>query len=97
MTPREIKKRLKCSGRKATPQRLAILATVERMKSHFTPQQLLDKLRKTHPDIGLVTVYRTLKLLADSDLVCRMERAGSARTPARGRRGCRGRGLVPLC
>ncbi len=83
MTPREIRQRLKVSGRKATPQRLAILAAVERMKSHFTPQQLREKLHRTHPDIGLVTVYRTLKLLADSGLVCRMERAGSAQTYAR--------------
>jgi Fur family transcriptional regulator, ferric uptake regulator len=83
VTQREIRKRLKGSGFKATPQRMAILAAVEEMASQFTPRQLLAKLRSKHPDIGLVTIYRTLKLLADSGLVCRMERSGAAQTYAR--------------
>lgn len=83
MNPLQTKRALKNSGRKATPQRLAILAAIEGMKSTFTPQELYSGLQKSHPEIGLVTVYRTLKFLADGGMVCRMERGGKAQTYAR--------------
>jgi Fur family ferric uptake transcriptional regulator len=65
MTPLESKRRkLRGSGSKATPQRLSILEAIDGMRAQFTPRQLHDRLRDKHPDIGLVTVYRTLTLLA---------------------------------
>ena len=82
MTPLEIKRKLRGSGRKATPQRLSILQAIDGMQSCFTPRQLHECLQKEHPEIGLVTVYRTLKLLADSGLVCRMGRRGNAQSYA---------------
>ena len=84
MTPLEIKRRkLRGSGRKATPQRLSILQAVDEMQSQFTPRQLYVCLQKKHPNIGIVTVYRTLKLLDESGLVCRMGYSGGSQSYAR--------------
>ena len=84
MTPLGFERRkLRGSGRKATPQRLAILETIDGMRAQFTPQQLYERLQKNHPDIGLVTVYRTLTLLADSGLVCHIGFCGRSQSYAR--------------
>ncbi len=84
MTPLEIKRRkLHGSGRKVTPQRLSILEAIDSMRAQFTPRQLYERLYKNHPDIGLVTVYRTLTLLAESGLVCRMGYSGRSQGYAR--------------
>ena len=74
--------KLRASGRKATPQRLFILQAIEGMRAQFTSQQLYDRLQEKHPDIGLVTVYRTLSLLAESGLVCRMGSNGRSHSYA---------------
>jgi len=84
MTPLKIKRRkLHGSGHKATPQRLSILEAIDGMRAQFTPRQLYERLCKNHPDIGLVTVYRTLTLLAESGLVCRMGYSGRSQSYAR--------------
>ncbi|RJO60453.1 MAG: transcriptional repressor [Dehalococcoidia bacterium] len=84
MIPIELKRRkLHGSGCKATPQRLSVLEAVDGMRAQFTPQQLYERLQKQHPDIGLVTVYRTLKLLAESGLICRMGYSGRSQSYAR--------------
>jgi Fur family transcriptional regulator, ferric uptake regulator len=84
MTLLEIERRkLHGSGRKATPQRLAVLGAIDSMRERFTPRELYAGLHRTHPDIGLVTVYRTLNLLAEAGLICRMERTGKSQSYAR--------------
>jgi Fe2+ or Zn2+ uptake regulation protein len=85
MTPLEIKRRkLRGGGNKITPQRIAILKAIDGMRSQFTPQELYRKLSVEHSEIGLVTVYRTLKLLAQSGLVCLMGYNGRSQIYARG-------------
>ena len=76
-------RKLHRNGCKATPQRLVILQAIDGMQAQFTPQELYQRLQQTHPDIGLVTVYRTLKMLALSGLVCRMGQCGRAQSYAR--------------
>ena len=84
MTQLELKRRkLRGSGRKATPQRLSILEAIDGMQVQFTTQELYEKLQKKHPEIGLVTVYRTLNLAAESGLVCRMGNSGRSQSYAR--------------
>ena len=83
MTQLEFKRRkLRGSGRKATPQRLSILEAIDGMRAQFTPLQLYEHLQKKYPNIGLVTVYRTLNLLAECGLVCRMGSSGRSRSYA---------------
>ncbi len=85
MTQLESKSRkLRGEGNKITPQRIAILKAIDGIHSQFTPQELFRKLSPGHPEIGLVTVYRTLKLLAESGLVCLMGYSGRSHSYARG-------------
>jgi Fur family transcriptional regulator, ferric uptake regulator len=56
-------------GLSATPQRMAIAQTVFSTHDHFTAEDLVREVRRTHPRVGRVTVYRTLKVLVDSGLV----------------------------
>ena len=39
---------------------------------HLTPAAIYERVREEYPTIGLVTVYRTLEVLADLDLLCRV-------------------------
>ena len=72
MTVREIN-RLKDCGFKLTPQRKVIWEAMEDLSGHVTPQQLYDALSVNHPEIGLVTVYRTLSLFKDVGLICEID------------------------
>jgi Fur family ferric uptake transcriptional regulator len=71
------------SGSKATRQRLFILQAIDNLSGQFTPQGLHAHLRRTHPEIGLVTVYRTIKLFAENGLVCHIGQRGRSQSYAR--------------
>ena len=53
---------------KMTPQRRQILDVFLAEEGHLTSEELYQKVKAEHPGIGQATVYRTLKLLADSGL-----------------------------
>ena len=55
-------------GYKATPQRLAVLAALG-AEQH----QRLEEIRARCPEVGLVTVYRTLDLLSEIGVVRRLD------------------------
>lgn len=59
-------------GFKITHQRRAILEIISASTGHLTVAAIYERLHDHYPAIGLVTVYRTLELLADLDLVCRI-------------------------
>lgn len=61
-------------GYKATPQRMAVLqALVEEQ------HQSLEEIRVRCPEVGLVTVYRTLDLLGSLGIVRRLDLGDGAR------------------
>src|SRR5918994_4537789 len=61
-------------GDKATPQRLTVLqALVEE------PHQTMWEIRQRCPEVGMVTVYRTLDLFTELGIVRRMELGDGAR------------------
>ncbi len=62
-----LKQHLLKSGLKLTRQRKNILATFLKME-HVTAKQLYQLLSRKDPQIGLPTVYRTLKLLCETGL-----------------------------
>ena len=77
-------------GLKSTRQRDIIVAEFLRSDGHLSIDELLARVRKRSPNIGYVTVYRTLKLLAAADLAVarqfgdgqsRFERADGAARP----------------
>ncbi|MBB3221030.1 transcriptional repressor [Pseudoduganella umbonata] len=48
---------------RSTRQRTAIRAAIEAAARPLSPQEILDAVRVTVPEIGIATIYRNLKLL----------------------------------
>jgi Fur family transcriptional regulator, ferric uptake regulator len=53
---------------KHTKQREAILEIFLEVTGHITGEDLYQRVRELHPQIGYTTVYRTLKLLCEAGL-----------------------------
>ncbi len=60
--------RIRGRGYKATPQRLAVLRALAEEQ-----HQSLEEIRARCPEVGMVTVYRTLDLLSEIGAVRRLE------------------------
>jgi Fur family peroxide stress response transcriptional regulator len=65
----EINIKLKESGLKITPQRVAILEAIITLKNHPTAENIIDIIRKSHPNISTATVYKVLDVLVESKLI----------------------------
>ena len=65
------KKILKVSGIKYTRQREIVLNILYHSDTHFTPESLYMEIKRKEPNlnVGIATVYRTLNLLEDSQMV----------------------------
>lgn len=72
LTANKIAGILREHGYKLTPQRHAVLRVIASSHDHLTPEAIYEKARSKNPDIGLVTIYRTLELLSKLNLVCRV-------------------------
>jgi Fur family ferric uptake transcriptional regulator len=59
-------------GHKLTPQRRLVLRVMTSSRDHLTPKDIYEKSRLADPSIGRVTIYRTLELLSNLGLVCRI-------------------------
>lgn len=69
----EVKKLLKEKGLKVTAQRLAVLeAVASRPEEHLTAEEIFTLVKVSCPDIGLATVYRTIQLLNELNLIDRI-------------------------
>ena len=66
--------KMRGSGYKVTPQRVAVLKALA-SEQH----QSLDEIRSRCPGVGMVTVYRTLDLLGSLGLVRRLDLGDGAR------------------
>lgn len=62
---------LKKNALKYTKQREAVLKILYNNEGHFTPEELYLNVKKEYPDlnVGIATVYRTLNLLEESEMV----------------------------
>jgi len=62
---------LKTNGLKYTAQREAILKTLFDNAEHFTPENLYLLVKQSYPELntGITTVYRTLNLLEENNIV----------------------------
>lgn len=61
---------LKQNGLKVTTQRIAILEALEdRPDNHLTVEEIYECVKRTCPEIGLATVYRTIQVLAELNLI----------------------------
>ena len=59
-------------GYKLTPQRRVVIHALTSSQDHLTPAAIFHIVSQEHAGIGLVTIYRTLKLLAELDLICEL-------------------------
>jgi Fur family ferric uptake transcriptional regulator len=76
----DIRAAVRKHGYKLTPQRRAVIKAIADTHEHMTPSELHDKVRRDYPGIGLVTVYRTMDILADIGLICELHSGGNCRS-----------------
>ncbi len=71
MFPEEIKffNFLKSKGLKFTRERQLILKEIFSMHKHFDAEQLYDKIKRARGDVSRATIYRTLPLLLEANLI----------------------------
>jgi Fur family transcriptional regulator, ferric uptake regulator len=63
-----ILERLESHDHRITAPRMAVIGVIATMTGHFTADALASRVR----GVGRATVFRTLKLLADEGVVCRV-------------------------
>jgi Fur family ferric uptake transcriptional regulator len=66
----EISESLRRKGYRLTPQREAVIKILlENPNQHLAAEDIYAMVRKTHPEIGMATVYRTLELLSNEKII----------------------------
>ena len=62
---------LKLNNLKYTTQRELILKIIYDNDGHFTPEEIYNLIKESHPEVklGIATVYRTLTLLEEENIV----------------------------
>ena len=69
----KFKEMLKEKGLKVTNQRLLVLRVLaEHGDEHMTAEDIFELVKEDYPEIGLATIYRTVQLLLDMQLVDRI-------------------------
>jgi Fur family ferric uptake transcriptional regulator len=64
---------LRHKGLKVTHQREEIAQTFLDSARHLSAEELYRQIQKIHPEVGLSTIYRTLKLLVEAGLASQRE------------------------
>ena len=70
---RQLKTKLKESGHRATPQRMALLEIIASSTGHPSATHIYEQLHRRFPTTTLATVYKTLTLLKDIGEVLELE------------------------
>ncbi len=55
-------------GHRTTPQRYCVVNLLEQKQEGFTAEEICQEL----PDVGRATVYRTIKLLLEAGVLCKL-------------------------
>lgn len=72
VSEKELQRALSLEGHKLTRPRLAVLKVIAATNASLTPGEIHTLAQAFYPNTGLVTVYRTLDLLAARGLVRRV-------------------------
>ena len=67
---------LKEKGYRLTPQRLMVLETLHEAEGHISAPAIFARVQTKYPYVNKSTVYRTLQLLKELDLVTETELGG---------------------
>lgn len=69
----EFRKMLREKGLKVTNQRLLVLGVLASHRDrHLTAEDIYELVKEDYPEIGLATIYRTVQLLLEMQLVARI-------------------------
>lgn len=67
---------LRGSGHKMTPQRMMILTSLRHAPGHMTAADIFERVKAEYPYVDISTVYRTLTVLKDMQLICETHMGG---------------------
>ena len=69
----EIRNRLVDKGLKVTPQRMAVLDAIVTLHNHPSAENIIEYIRKNHPNISTATVYNVLETFVSCRLIKRVK------------------------
>jgi Fur family ferric uptake transcriptional regulator len=61
--------KLREKGYRLTPQRMMVVDAIHSVDQHISAEEIFEKVKKQYPFANISTVYRTLELLKEHDLV----------------------------
>lgn len=70
-------KELQARGMRVTPQRAIIFEAIEKLEGHLTAEDIFAQVQDVNAYISLATVYRTLELLQELNLITPTNLGGS--------------------
>ena len=73
---RDIASALSNQGYRLTPQRLMILEAIENSDDHISAEEMYSQVVAKYPNVNISTVYRTLELLKNLNLVTETDLGG---------------------
>lgn len=69
MNSKEIARNLSEKGLRVTPQRIAIYSAILRLNNHPSAENIIEYIKKNHPNISVGTVYKVLDSLVENELL----------------------------
>ena len=70
MDQERVKEILRARGMKVTAQRMLVVEVIaDRPGEHLTAEEIYALVREKYPEIGLATIYRTVQLLVDLQII----------------------------
>ena len=73
MNIQDLRKKLVDKGLKVTPQRIAVLESVFTLENHPTAENIIDFVRRNHPNIATGTVYNILDTLVEYKIISKVK------------------------
>jgi Fur family peroxide stress response transcriptional regulator len=64
-----LREKLQQKGLKVTPQRVAIYEAIIKLNNHPTAENVIEYIKKNHPNISVGTVYKVLDSLVENALL----------------------------
>ncbi|NCA76334.1 MAG: transcriptional repressor [Alphaproteobacteria bacterium] len=61
------------NGLRVTPQRIAILETLMALQKHPTADNIIEYLKKNHPNIATGTIYNTLETFVKKGIIAKVK------------------------
>ena len=80
LTERKVVATLRQQGYKLTPQRRVVIQAITSNRERLTPTAIYEKVHLDQPNIGLVTIYRTLSILTRLKLICELRAGDNCRS-----------------